>query len=197
MLIPYITLTRGKVSKRLPIVIGSLCITVLLFVILIILFINYPFNGNVFALLNCPFTTKICDHQGLILRNWLPIWLITLLYILPYSQCWYFLSILKFDIFSRILSGISNWLSLHLTSQLWFLYAFPQLYLCLFKICLYIINNDEMKQRGPGPRDVNSQQIQLKYVGNIIKWFKGRYAGLKYKSSRDLANCPNAINGRI
>uniref|UniRef100_A0A914HKC1 Peptidase S54 rhomboid domain-containing protein n=1 Tax=Globodera rostochiensis TaxID=31243 RepID=A0A914HKC1_GLORO len=84
VVIPYITFgtdfgkrdepaVPAKRDTRLVIVVGSSTIMALLFFFLAILFFFSPLNYEVLGLLNCPFPGKICDHQGLILRNWLPI----------------------------------------------------------------------------------------------------------------------------
>lgn len=73
VLIPYITIGKGRVRKRLPVVIGAVGITAALFGTLLLLFLFYPIDFEPLSLLNCPFSTKICDQQGLILRSWLPI----------------------------------------------------------------------------------------------------------------------------
>lgn len=78
-LIPYINFgsnVTGRQARqyRLMIVIGALLVTVLLFAILFTLFYGFPvIDHPALGLLNCPFPGKVCDHQGLILRNWLPI----------------------------------------------------------------------------------------------------------------------------
>ncbi|KAI6212837.1 hypothetical protein M3Y94_00076400 [Aphelenchoides besseyi] len=71
-LIPYIEFGKGT---RLLIVLSSLIITGLLFTFLVILFYGLPvLDIPVLSLFNCPFIdNKVCDQQGLILRNWLPI----------------------------------------------------------------------------------------------------------------------------
>uniref|UniRef100_A0A915DQC3 Peptidase S54 rhomboid domain-containing protein n=1 Tax=Ditylenchus dipsaci TaxID=166011 RepID=A0A915DQC3_9BILA len=74
-LIPYFHFGKQTRHQRIIIVVGSLSITFLIFVILFTTFYAYPIIDNpVFSWLNCPFTnSKVCDHQSLILKNWLPI----------------------------------------------------------------------------------------------------------------------------
>uniref|UniRef100_A0A1I8C0E9 Rhomboid domain-containing protein n=1 Tax=Meloidogyne hapla TaxID=6305 RepID=A0A1I8C0E9_MELHA len=73
ILLPYITIGSGRVRKRRPLVAASFLILAFMFSILFALFFFYQIDYEPLALLNCPIPTKICDHQGLILRDWIPI----------------------------------------------------------------------------------------------------------------------------
>ncbi|CAK5022852.1 unnamed protein product [Meloidogyne enterolobii] len=73
ILLPYITIGNGRVRKRRPLVAASFLILAFMFSILFALFFFYQIDYEPLALLNCPIPTKICDHQGLILRDWIPI----------------------------------------------------------------------------------------------------------------------------
>nr|CAD2191232.1 unnamed protein product [Meloidogyne enterolobii] len=73
ILLPYITIGNGRVRKRRPLVAASFLILAFMFSILFALFFFYQIDYEPLALLNCAIPTKICDHQGLILRDWIPI----------------------------------------------------------------------------------------------------------------------------
>lgn len=54
---------------------GALSLTAILFTLLLLIFFIDAefFRRDFLSLFNCPFKGKVCDQQGLILRNWLPI----------------------------------------------------------------------------------------------------------------------------
>ncbi|KAI1723739.1 rhomboid family domain-containing protein [Ditylenchus destructor] len=74
-LIPYITIGPHTRHRRIILVVGSLGATIVLFAVLFGAFYAHPstLNYDLLSLLNCPFSGKVCDHQSLILRSWLPI----------------------------------------------------------------------------------------------------------------------------
>ncbi|KAL3083031.1 hypothetical protein niasHS_010833 [Heterodera schachtii] len=73
VVIPYFSFGSKGGDKRLLVITVASTIMALLLAFLLVLFFFFPLNYELLGLLNCPFSAKICDHHGLILRNWLPI----------------------------------------------------------------------------------------------------------------------------
>jgi hypothetical protein len=71
-LIPYLEFGHGT---RIIIVAVSISITVALYAFLLVLFYGFPtIDIPLLTYLNCPFVnSRVCDQQGLMLRNWIPI----------------------------------------------------------------------------------------------------------------------------
>lgn len=70
-LLPYIRLRR---LGRIAIILCATGITALFFIAMFVLFFTGSLDFDLLKFLNCPMTSsRICDHQGLMLRSWVPI----------------------------------------------------------------------------------------------------------------------------